>query len=58
MIGIHVSKKCYNVLLDNYKMVEKEGKTVVCILLVLLLYYVCSTYGIIRTGLNESYIIL
>jgi len=38
MIGIRVcvSKKCYNVLLCNYKTMEEGGKTEVCILIVLL----------------------
>jgi hypothetical protein len=59
MVGIrvHARKKVSNVLLGNYKLVEEKGKMEVCILIVLLSYYMCSTYWIKRTGLNISYII-
>ena len=30
MIEIYASKKFYNVLLGNYKIVEEEGKTEAC----------------------------
>jgi len=46
MIGIRVyaSKKFYNVLLCNYKLVEEGGITEVCILIVLLSCFIQMQY--------------